>query len=422
METSNTESTSQLSSYISTTSQLVALAGTIAFALQIVLALLMLRYFSPTEVGQFSVVSQIGFFSATLALAQSNLHLLANQGSCELSDAKQAWVSSVKRLAMLLPVIAGLVCWSGASFTEAFLWTLMLAFFQMTWMLAQSMRLRMESAWSQVGVRVLPSLMALVFAWVAGVLPWHGPVLLLAALLGYVVGAAWLAPALFDQHAIQKTKAWDLKNTTKELLISLDNRSASLRMAHSFVDVLLSVSVVVIWHHLYGVEETGWMAAPLRVMGFLPAIVHMSWVQVILAQPSPEAQSRASRVNPILVGFGGGLCVAFASAGCAVALEAGWLPGHWQGVWSYLLPVAIWQGSACLNAAYSHKPFQTHNSTRYSWMCMGLSVLQSLILLLPLLGMKIDLSPDLHMALFAGVSATGLLAIANWMRQLTSQP
>ena len=36
-------------------------------------------------------------------------------------------------------------------------------------------------------------------------------------------------------------------------------------------------------------------------------------------------------------------------------------------------------------------------------MRMGLSVLQALVLLLSLLGMKIQLSPDLHIALFEGV-------------------
>ena len=55
------------------TSKIVALASAVAFALQIALALLMLRYFSPEEVGMFSVISQIGFFWTTLALAQTPL-------------------------------------------------------------------------------------------------------------------------------------------------------------------------------------------------------------------------------------------------------------------------------------------------------------------------------------------------------------
>jgi hypothetical protein len=39
------------------TSKIVALSSAEAFALQIALALLMLRYFSPEEVGVFSVIS-----------------------------------------------------------------------------------------------------------------------------------------------------------------------------------------------------------------------------------------------------------------------------------------------------------------------------------------------------------------------------
>ena len=44
------------------TSKIVALSSAEAFALQIALALLMLRYFSQEEVGVFSVISQIDFF------------------------------------------------------------------------------------------------------------------------------------------------------------------------------------------------------------------------------------------------------------------------------------------------------------------------------------------------------------------------
>jgi len=50
--------------------------------------LLMLRYFSPEEVGMFSVISQIGFFWTTLALAQTPLRLLANHGVSVFEDAR----------------------------------------------------------------------------------------------------------------------------------------------------------------------------------------------------------------------------------------------------------------------------------------------------------------------------------------------
>jgi integrase len=71
------------------TSKIVALSSAVAFALQIALALLMLRYFSPEEVGMFSVISQIGFFWTTLSLAQTPLRLLANHGVSVFEDARR---------------------------------------------------------------------------------------------------------------------------------------------------------------------------------------------------------------------------------------------------------------------------------------------------------------------------------------------
>ena len=44
------------------TSRTIALASLVAFATQVAFALLMLRMFTPQEVGEFSVISQIGFF------------------------------------------------------------------------------------------------------------------------------------------------------------------------------------------------------------------------------------------------------------------------------------------------------------------------------------------------------------------------
>ena len=92
------------------TSKIVALSSAVAFALQIALALLMLRYFPPEEVGMFSVISQIGFFWTTLALAQTPLRLLANHSASVFEDARQAWSSSVQRFVWLLPV-AALTVW-----------------------------------------------------------------------------------------------------------------------------------------------------------------------------------------------------------------------------------------------------------------------------------------------------------------------
>jgi len=364
------------------TSKIVALSSAVAFALQIALALLMLRYFSPEEVGMFSVISQIGFFWTTLALAQTPLRLLANHGASVFEDARLAWMSSLQRFVWLSPVAALAVWWSGLSFVNALLWALLLSLFQLTWMLAQSMRLRIAGVWAQAGVRVLPPLMALLVAVAAVFMQWSGPALLAAALLGYAVGAAWLLPSLlaywptkFDNVSTKPDRVAlspSLQASSHVAIASVsgDNRSATLRMAHTLADALLATAIVVVWQRLYGAQETGWMAAPLRVMGFVPAVVHMAWAQVLMAQP------QHTRINPIWVGLAGFTSVALLGVGCALALEMGWLGEQWLGVRPYLLPLVVWQGSACIVAALSHLPFLTLSASKYSWFCIGVASLQ----------------------------------------------
>ena len=409
---------------MNTTSKIVALSSAVAFALQIALALLMLRYFSPEEVGMFAVISQIGFFWTTLALAQAPLQLLANHGASVLDDARHAWFSSMQRFVWLLPVAALAVWWSNLYFVNALLWALLLSLCQLTWMLAQSMRLRMAHAWAQVGVRVLPPLIALLVATAAIYMRWDGPALLSAALLGYAAGAAWLLPTLLvfwrskfgnlsrePDEAVLSSALQDPSQATTAS-VSGDNRSAALRMAHTLADALLATAIVVVWQRLYGAQETGWMAAPLRVMGFVPAVVHMAWAQVLLAQP------QHARTNPLWVGLGGFACVGVSGAGCAVALEMGWLGEQWRGVWPYLLPLVVWQGSACLVAAFSHLPFQAQSARMYSWLCIGIATLQGCVLLIPTFT-NLLLTPFSVFVVFSVFSSMGLLGVGWWQRNLS---
>ena len=404
------------------TSKIVALSSAVAFALQIALALLMLRYFSPEDVGMFSVISQIGFFWTTLALAQAPLRLLANHGTSVFDDARHAWVSSLQRFVWLSPVAALAVWWSGLSFVNALLWALLLSLCQLTWMLAQSMRLRMECVWAQAGVRVLPPLMALLVAAAAVFMQWSGPALLAAALLGYAVGASWLLPSLlahwqakFDNESTKPDEvalSSALQDPLHEAIASVsgDNRSAALRMAHTLADALLATAIVVVWQRMYGAQETGWMAAPLRVMGFVPAVVHMAWAQVLLAQP------HHARTNPLWVGLAGFVIVALLGAGCAVALELGWLGEQWQGVWPYLAPLVLWQGSACVVAALSYLPFEGDYARRYSWTCMAVTAAQGSVLLVPVL-FTLQATAQNAMLIFAVTSSICLLAMAAWLCQ-----
>ena len=387
---------------------MVALSSAVAFATQVAFALLMMRLFTPQEVGEFSVISQIGFFWMTLALAQSQLSLLANQHMHAHTAAQHAWRASALRGLALLPVAALAVWFSQLAMWSTLLWALLLAFCQMGWMLAQSFTLRAGSAWQQAAVRVLPPFTAAATALTAALagasFGWHGQSLVLSALAGYAVGAFWLAPAL-------RARASHTSSTAATgHLTQADPRSAALRMAHTLVDALLATAIIVVWQRLYGSQETGWMSALLRVLGFVPAVVHMAWAQVALAQGR-------SNTSPWWLGLGGFACVIALGLSCSVALYQGWLDPRWHGVLPYIAPLVLWQGSACLSAAFSHRPFQTQSARSYSWLCMGVTALQALALLASV-GLDHPLAPIDHFSTLAIVSTLGMLALAVWMAQL----
>ncbi len=408
----------------SSTSRVVALSSAVAFATQVAFALLMLRLFTPQEVGEFSVISQIGFFWMTLALAQSQLSMLANQHLPAHIAAQQAWHASALRGLALLPVAAMAMWFSQLSMWPALLWALLLAFCQMGWMLAQSFTLRVGTAWQQAAVRVLPPVTAAATAITAVLLGasvgWNGPTLVLSALLGYAVGAIWLVPSLRarDMHT---SSAKSITSTPDALAAvnpqQADPRSATLRIAHTLVDALLATAIIVVWQRMYGAEETGLMSALLRVLGFLPAVVHMAWAQVALAKGQQTDSPVNSLSSPWWLGLGAFACVIVLGLSCALALYQEWLNPRWNGVWPYIAPLVLWQGSACLSAAFAHRPFQTQSANLYSWACVLLGLLQAVSLLTPMvLAKPIDAAK--HLAAFALVSSLGLLALTVWMARL----
>jgi hypothetical protein len=158
------------------------------------------------------------------------------------------------------------------------------------------------------------------------------------------------------------------------------------------------------------------MSALLRVLGFLPAVVHMAWAQVALAQGA-QTKAPTSWVSPWWLGLGAFACVIVLGLSCAVALYLDWLDPRWSGVWAYIAPLVLWQGSACLSAAFSHRPFQTQSASAYSWACIALGVLQAVVLLVPM-GLAQPISADQHMAAFALVSSLGLLGLTAWLARL----
>jgi uncharacterized membrane protein YqaE (UPF0057 family) len=302
----------------------------------------------------------------------------------------------------------------------ALLWALLLAFCQMGWMLAQSFTLRVGSAWQQAAVRVLPPVTAAATAITAVLLGaslgWNGPTLLLSALLGYAVGAAWLVPALRARRDVALTTYAESDHKPQQS----DPRSATLRMAHTLVDALLATAIIVVWQRLYGAEETGWMSALLRVLGFLPAVVHMAWAQVALAQGKQNHKAQTAWASPWWLGLGAFACVIVLGMSCAVALYQNWLDPRWSGVWAYIAPLVLWQGCACLSAAFSHRPFQTQAASAYSWACMALGGVQAAVLLAPI-GLAQPIDAEQHMAAFAFMSALGLLLLTLWMASLRKQ-
>jgi uncharacterized membrane protein YqaE (UPF0057 family) len=406
-------------SRISSTSRVVALSSAVAFATQVAFALLMLRLFTPQEVGEFSVVSQIGFFWMTLALAQAPLGLLANQQLPAHVAAQQAWRASALRGVGLLPVAALAVWFSQLALWPALLWALLLAFCQMGWMLAQSLSLRVGSAWQQAAVRVLPPVTAaataLTAALVGASVGWNGPTLVLSALIGYGVGAAWLVPALRARNVhLHNTPSSHATTSTHQ---PSDPRSTKLRMAHTLADALLATAIVVVWQRLYGPEETGWMSALLRVLGFLPAVVHMAWAQVALAQGHATSNRQASWANPWYLGLGAFAIVAGLGLSCMMALRLQWLDPRWAGVLTYMAPLVLWQGCACLSAAFSHRPFQTQSAIAYSWACMTLGGIQAAVLFIPMT-LTVPIEPVQHITAFALISSLGLLGLSVWMSRL----
>jgi len=417
-------------SRISSTSRVVALSSAVAFATQVAFALLMLRWFTPQEVGEFSVISQIGFFWMTLALAQAPLGLLANQSLPAHLAAQQAWRASALRGVGLLPVAALAVWFSQLAMWPALLWALLLAFCQMGWMLAQSLSLRAGSAWQQAAVRVLPPVTAAATALTAALagasLGWNGPTLVVSALLGYALGAAWLVPALRSRGvSLNHTPSTNATTSATDLTAVAPNinreqsdpRSAKLRMAHTLVDALLATAIIVVWQRLYGPEETGWMSALLRVLGFLPAVVHMAWAQVALAQGQTTHSRQVSWANPWCLGLGAFAIVMGLGLSCHIALHLQWLEPRWGGVLRYIAPLVLWQGSACVSAAFSHRPFQTQSAPAYSWACMTLSGIQAAVLLIPM-NFTLPIDPVQHMTVFALMSSLGLLGLSVWMSRL----
>ena len=344
---------------------------------QAAMALFLLGLFEPAAVGLYSVVAQVSFGWATLALAQSPLSLLANQHLPALHAARQAWRQSAQRWLWLTPLALLALAWSMPSAAgpegryAVMAWAAAMALAQLSWMLAQSLALRVHSPLSIAGVRVVPTLLAAVGAGLAAAL-WHrqdSQTLLLAALTGYATGALWLWPLWRSSP--------DSPSQATPTSASRDTRSERLKFMHTFSDVLVAVVLASHWARLYGAAEAGCLLILLRVMGFVPALVSTAWAQVVLSRP--EAQRPASWLAAGTASLA--LCVL--AAVIFVSLEQGWLPSAWAHLRHYLMPVLLWQIAASVSAAVSHRPFRFQQAHAYTGFCLAINALQTLLVFGP---------------------------------------
>ena len=101
-------------------------------------------------------------------------------------------------------------------------------------------------------------------------------------------------------------------------------------------------------------------AVLLRVLGFVPTMIHAAWAQVLLAQGTRR------HISPLWIALGGAVATALLGLVCLVALQLQWLAASWAGLAPYVLPLVLWQASACLFAACSHLPFQKGKARAFS--------------------------------------------------------
>jgi hypothetical protein len=395
-----------------------ALGSLVSLAAQGFLALVLFRLFSPEEVGLFSATSQLAFFWASLALAQSPLSLLAERDQEPRAAARRAWRQSAWRMLWLAPVVALGAVWSGlGDATQVWAWATALALTQLSWLLAQSLTLRVGSRWSMGLVRMVPPVLAAAAAVLGAVLfPVRGqglelPVLLVSACLGYLAGAFWMRlafqPASSAGQAFSAEAGSDLPPAQPAAPTSSDPRSARLKMLHTLTDGLAATALALSWPAHYGVQEAGWMLALLRVLSFIPALVHTAWAQVVLSSDTKV------RLRPLQVAWAAAALVLGVGALAQLALTMGWLDARWQGLSVYVWPLVLWQAAACFVAAHAHLPFQKGLAAQHSWLCVGMNA--GFIALCVVLPWVSTLSASTHMVWLSAYMLLSLVALTLWV-------
>lgn len=385
-----------------------ALLGSFAsLACQALFAAFLLKLFEPAAVGVFSLVNQVAFSWATLALAQSPLSLLADRAD-PAHGARRAWRASALRMVWLLPLAAFAWYWSSPQVgmhVGPLAWLAAIAITQMMWALAQSLVLRTGPGLSIFFVRSVPPALAVVLAGAGAFVFTRGEptALLVAAVAGYAVGALWLVPAMSRPAP---AAAGDARPTGAQ--DSHDDRSSRLKLVHTLFDLVSSTLIAVQWTRVWGPVEAGYLLVLLRVYGFVPALVHTAWAQVLLSRGEPRVRSS------LAIGVGCCLLVVALAVAVQLALALGWLDPQWSALGRYIWPLAMWQMAACLFGALSHAPFLARRAREYSVQCISVdTMLVGLLLVAPLA----QVSPGEWIVVLAScMTAALLLQAAHFWR------
>jgi hypothetical protein len=279
------------------------------------------------------------------------------------------------------------------------------------------MTLRVGSRWSVGLVRMVPPVLAAAVAVLGAVLfPERGeglelPVLLVSACLGYLAGAVWMRLAFQSAAVPDAAGAAEadsgLGPATAEAPPSLDPRSARLKMLHTLSDGLAATALALSWPAHYGAQEAGWLLALLRILSFIPALVHTAWAQVVLSSDTKVL------LRPIHVAFGASALVLGVGALVSAAVVWGWLDARWQGLLNCVWPLVAWQMAACFMAALAHLPFQKGLAATYSWLCVGIN---AVFIALCMGGSAVfDFTASAHLGWISAFMVLSLGALALWI-------
>jgi uncharacterized membrane protein YqaE (UPF0057 family) len=181
-----------------------------------------------------------------------------------------------------------------------------------------------------------------------------------------------------------------------------------LLLVHTIADALTGVAILLVWQRSHGAAEAGYLAVLLRVLGFVPTVIHAAWAQVLLVHDDRQHPS------PVWAGLAAAMATASLGLACVLAVRMQWFAPSWGGMLPYVLPIVLWQAGACLVAACSHLPFQQGRASAFSYAAIGFDALQLLVLCAPLATGQ-SLTAVAQAWWLGGLSSLGLLGLSLFM-------